>query len=102
MNLLMPLGQGIVWYISVWAVNGFAHAMMWPPMTKILTAYLSANDYVHASDSLLHGQTRHPHASTRLDVASAKPPAHKDALKLNHRSAPTLRHSHCQGVHNHS
>lgn len=55
MNLLMPLGEGIVWYISVWAVNGFAHAMMWPPMTKILTAYLSANDYVHSVTTVCAG-----------------------------------------------
>ncbi len=55
MNLLMPLGQGIVWYITVWAVNGFAHAMMWPPMTKILTAYLSANDYVHSVTTVCAG-----------------------------------------------
>ncbi len=55
MNLLMPFGSNIVWYISVWAVNGFAHAMMWPPMTKILTAYLSASDYVHSVTTVCAG-----------------------------------------------
>ena len=55
MNLLMPLGQGIVWYVAVWSVNGFAHAMMWPPMTKILTAYLTASDYVHSVTTVCAG-----------------------------------------------
>ena len=55
MNLLMPLGKGIVWYITVWAVNGFAHAMMWPPLTKILTSYLSASQYVHSVTTVSAG-----------------------------------------------
>ncbi len=56
MNLFMPLASGnITWMIVIWIVNGLAHAMMWPPMTKILTNYLSATAYVRSTTTVCVG-----------------------------------------------
>ena len=39
MNLSFPLASGSIPLMTVlWAVNGFAQAMMWPPIVKILVA----------------------------------------------------------------
>ena len=46
MNLLLPLlsfSITLVWVL--WAINGFAQAMMWPPIVKILACDLSDKDY---------------------------------------------------------
>ena len=41
MNFLIPfISFSIVLMTAAWCVNGFAQAMMWPPMVKILTACL--------------------------------------------------------------
>ena len=48
-NLLMPLVPISTLMIPVWGVNGFAQAMMWPPIVKILSCYLSHDKYVTAS-----------------------------------------------------
>lgn len=43
------LGVGFMpndtWLVPLWAVNGIAQAMMWPPMVRILSCYLSEEDY---------------------------------------------------------
>ena len=31
--------------LVVWSINGFAQAFMWPPMVRMMTALLSAEDY---------------------------------------------------------
>ncbi len=47
MNCLMPfLTPGAM--AVAWGVNGVAHAFMWPPMVKIMTAALSAEQYSRA------------------------------------------------------
>ncbi len=46
MNLLLPLlafSITLVWIL--WAINGFAQAMMWPPIVRILACDLSDKDY---------------------------------------------------------
>lgn len=46
------LGVGIMpddgWLVPLWAVNGFAQAMMWPPMVRILSSRLEEEDYRRA------------------------------------------------------
>lgn len=49
MNLLIPLCTGTFGMTVVWCVNGFAQAMMWPPLVKILVSMLQAQDYQRAS-----------------------------------------------------
>ena len=45
-NLLMPLLPAPTLMIPVWAVNGLAQAMLWPPIVRLLSEYLSHEDYV--------------------------------------------------------
>ena len=46
MNFSIPFVSGSVLLMSVfWCINGFAQAMMWPPIVKILTACLSPEEY---------------------------------------------------------
>ncbi len=48
MNLLIPFCPGTGWMTVVWCVNGFAQAMMWPPLVRIMAGFLSADDYKKA------------------------------------------------------
>lgn len=45
MNLLMPLTSETGLMALIWGINGFAQALMWPPIVKILTTYLRLEDY---------------------------------------------------------
>ena len=47
-NLVMPLVPGGV-MIAVWGLNGFAQAMLWPPIVKILSNYLNHEKFVTAN-----------------------------------------------------
>ena len=49
MNLLMPHCGTVSGMVGVWAVNGFAQAMLWPPMVKIMAGYLDGNRYEKAT-----------------------------------------------------
>ncbi len=48
MNILMPLNTNTIYMTAIWCINGFAQAMLWPPMVKILTNYLNGPDYTKA------------------------------------------------------
>jgi len=48
-NLLMPIvGNGTA-MIIIWAVNGFAQAMLWPPIVRILSDNLEHEAFVRAN-----------------------------------------------------
>lgn len=49
MNILLPLNPNPYYMLAVWCVNGFGQALMWPPIVKLLTGYLSDADYVRAT-----------------------------------------------------
>ena len=50
MNILLPFCSASIPLMTVvWCVNGFGQAMMWPPIVKTLTDFLSPEDYLHAS-----------------------------------------------------
>ncbi len=45
-NLLFPLSASSVWVMTLlWTVNGFAQAMMWPPMVKIMVSMMDEITY---------------------------------------------------------
>ena len=46
MNVLMIFSSEKWWIVTVWCVNGFGQALMWPPIVRILTDYLTDKDYV--------------------------------------------------------
>lgn len=48
-NILMPFVPSPILMIPVWAVNGLAQAMLWPPIVRILAQYLSSEEYVKAN-----------------------------------------------------
>lgn len=43
-NLLIPLCPNPWWMLGVWSINGFAQAMMWPPIVRIITSVFSGDD----------------------------------------------------------
>lgn len=45
MNLLIPLCSSPYLMILCWCINGFAQSFMWPPIVKLMSALLSAEDY---------------------------------------------------------
>lgn len=47
-NLLMPFVSGEV-MIVLWGINGFAQAMLWPPIVRILADNLSRETFVRAN-----------------------------------------------------
>ena len=48
-NLLMPLASADAMMVVLWGINGFAQAMLWPPIVKILSGYLTHEQYVTAN-----------------------------------------------------
>ena len=40
-NFIFPLCASVTYYVAVWAVNGFAQAMLWPPLVRIFSDRLS-------------------------------------------------------------
>ena len=48
-NLLLPIMPNGYLMIPVWAVNGFAQALLWPPIVRILSDNLSHEKYVSAN-----------------------------------------------------
>lgn len=45
MNVCVPLFSRPVAMLIFWCVNGFAQALMWPPMVKLLSDYLDQDTY---------------------------------------------------------
>lgn len=45
MNVLVPVCAKPGWILVFWCINGFAQALMWPPMVKIMSAYLNEDQY---------------------------------------------------------
>jgi OPA family glycerol-3-phosphate transporter-like MFS transporter len=48
-NLMLPIMPNQYLMIPVWAVNGFAQALLWPPIVRILSDSLSHEKYVTAN-----------------------------------------------------
>ena len=42
-NLLIPLCPNPWWMLGAWSMNGFAQAMMWPPIVRIITTAYSGD-----------------------------------------------------------
>ena len=48
-NFLMPFADSDVLMVVLWGINGFAQAMLWPPIVKILSSHLDHERYVTAN-----------------------------------------------------
>lgn len=49
MNALIPFCPNPRWMTLVWSVNGFAQALIWPPQLRILSQYLTVEEYKRAT-----------------------------------------------------
>jgi len=47
-NILMPLMPGVTGMVILWCLNGFAHAMLWPPLVRIMAENLDQANYRRA------------------------------------------------------
>lgn len=54
-NISVGILQNSAFLVALWAVNGFAQALMWPPLVKILVHHLSAEDYEKACVKVSYG-----------------------------------------------
>ena len=41
----------------IWSVNGFAHALLWPPIVRLMSTHLSAGDYSFAAVRVNQGSS---------------------------------------------
>lgn len=48
-NAMVPLVPSGEWIIPLWALNGLAQAMLWPPIVRILASNLQHEEYVRAN-----------------------------------------------------
>lgn len=44
-NFAFPFASGYIWMTVLWAVNGFAQAMLWPPMVRIMAERFQGDEY---------------------------------------------------------
>lgn len=49
MNLVITLCGSPLSMAIVWGINGFAQALMWPPIVRLMTSLLNAEEYSRAS-----------------------------------------------------
>lgn len=47
MNLAVPLCRTAAPMVVLWSINGFAQSLMWPPLVRLMSSLLSAEDYQH-------------------------------------------------------
>lgn len=57
MNLLIPFCSSPYQMLAVWCVNGFAQSLMWPPMVKLMTSLLTAEEYNRATVRISWGSS---------------------------------------------
>lgn len=48
-NTLMFFANTIPLMSVIWCVNGFAHSLLWPPMVRIMSTYLTNDEYSYCS-----------------------------------------------------
>ena len=57
MNFMLPVSTNVVYMTTIWCINGFAQAMMWPPLVKILSTYLDDYAYSKAVVKVSYGSS---------------------------------------------
>ncbi|MBR6533844.1 MAG: MFS transporter [Clostridia bacterium] len=55
MNVLIPFCPNPYLLAGVWCVNGFAQSLMWPPIVRLMTMLLSAEDYKNTTAKVVWG-----------------------------------------------
>ena len=57
MNFAVPLCKSPAGITAVWCVNGFAQALMWPPIVRIFSEYLTPSRYKNATVKVSWGSS---------------------------------------------
>ncbi len=57
MNLAITFCPNTYWMTAVWCVNGFAQAMMWPPLVRIMSTYMTEEQYKKATVRVTWGSS---------------------------------------------
>lgn len=57
MNLFIPICRNPYQMLSVWCVNGFAQSFMWPPLVRLMTTFLSEEDYKNVAAKVSWGSS---------------------------------------------
>lgn len=47
-NTVMSFLHSVLWMTVVWCINGFAQALFWPPMIRLMSMHLSDTEYGYA------------------------------------------------------
>lgn len=48
-NLAMSWSSSVPVMTAVWSLNGFAHALLWPPIVRLMSTYLTDGEYGYAA-----------------------------------------------------
>lgn len=48
-NLTLPLTSSIPIMTAIWCVNGIAHSLLWPPIVRIMSTYLTDEEYSYGA-----------------------------------------------------
>lgn len=57
MNLAIPFCGSPAWMAVCWSVNGFAQAMIWPPMVRLMVRIFKGDEYRKASVKVSYGSS---------------------------------------------
>lgn len=55
MNILLPFCKNPYQMVVIWSINGFAQSFMWPPLVRLMTALLTADDYKNVTAKVSWG-----------------------------------------------
>lgn len=56
-NISIFFCDNVIAMAIVWAINGFAHSMLWPPIVKMMALYLTDSEYSYASVRVTWGSS---------------------------------------------
>jgi OPA family glycerol-3-phosphate transporter-like MFS transporter len=57
MNFLIPFSHSPYLMLLLWCINGFAQSLMWPPLVRLMTTLLSAEDYKKVTTKVSWGSS---------------------------------------------
>lgn len=57
MNIAIPFCANPTWMAVFWSINGFAQAMIWPPMVRLMVNIFEGDEYRKASVKVSYGSS---------------------------------------------
>ncbi len=56
-NVAMSFAKPILPMAVIWCINGFAHSMLWPPIVRLMSTYLTDDEYSYAAVRISWGSS---------------------------------------------